>query len=292
MSGQRVSEACTHDRKVAWGGVTECAVCHARRACPETATTDTYQRVAQNAVSITRGALTVRVVNSRDASNLEDMLAEVRRDERARWQHHVDFVTSIARGYHEDRCDLECDVGGIDCTCIVARAAAVVVGRPSGGEASFGPRLSDWTCQSCRAHVARGAEHACARSAEATNEWACVHGVVMPHASKLCPHCVRFAWQEQGRESPSSSLRSARDQLSQARVQISRLLATLASFADHGHPAYWRGRETGESVSVVVGLPQDHVLCVSDLLRAHAVYHDIQKELGRCPAKALPKEST
>jgi len=36
----------------------------------------------------------------------------------------------------------------------------------------------------------------------APEAWACVHGVEMPHASKLCPHCVRFVWEDQRSSDP------------------------------------------------------------------------------------------
>lgn len=77
------------------------------------------------------------------------------------------------------------------------------------------------------------------------------------------------------------SLKSAREQLDKAKMQIERLMGTLLPFADHGHPADWRDRPTDEEVHTIVGYPMDHVILVSDLLRAHAVYHDVRKELGR-----------
>lgn len=41
---------------------------------------------------------------------------------------------------------------------------------------------------------------------EPTSEtWACAHGVEMPHASKLCRHCVRFVWEARS-EAVSSDL--------------------------------------------------------------------------------------
>jgi hypothetical protein len=89
--------------------------------------------------------------------------------------------------------------------------------------------------------------------------------------------CVRLRRSEATPE--AESLRSAREQLSKAREQVTRLLNTLAPFADHGHPADWRDRPTEEEVHVIVGVPMDHVLFVSDLLRAHAVYHAILKEV-------------
>lgn len=77
------------------------------------------------------------------------------------------------------------------------------------------------------------------------------------------------------------ALRAARAQLEAVKIQVGRLLETLVPFADHGHPADWRGRPTDEEVHVIVGYPMDHVILVSDLLRAHAVYHDVRKESGR-----------
>lgn len=82
-------------------------------------------------------------------------------------------------------------------------------------------------------------------------------------------------------ESTTDSLVSARNQLEKAKEQVTRLHQTLAVFADHGHPADWRGRPPEEEVHVIVGHPMEHVLFVSDLLRAHAVYHDVRKELER-----------
>lgn len=79
----------------------------------------------------------------------------------------------------------------------------------------------------------------------------------------------------------AESLRSARDQLATAKEQIERLLSTLARFADHGYPTYWRDRPTDHVVSHVDWPPAYHELRVSDLLRAHAVHESISKELGR-----------
>lgn len=70
-----------------------------------------------------------------------------------------------------------------------------------------------------------------------------------------------------------ASLRSARDQLTEAKIEIGKLRAALLPFAEHGQPAYWRDRSTGDEVSVAAG-ELDHVLFVSDLLRAHAIYFE------------------
>lgn len=77
------------------------------------------------------------------------------------------------------------------------------------------------------------------------------------------------------------NLRSCRDQLEAAKIQIGRLMQALAPFADHGHPSHWRDRPTDYEVSVIVAPVGEHVLRVSDLLRAHAIYHGVRKELGR-----------